>query len=240
MPEFTFTEEELTAVVTALLSYTRGAVPEPYRVPATVAEYGPPGRFGALAREYRCQSCHQIQGAGEDLSTAPLTAEGSKVKGEWLKQYLLLPTTIRPILTERMIPLGMPEDEAAFLAEFIDNVYLDDRIPGEIFPNGVPPEQVERGRRLFFERYGCQACHQAEGTGGYYGPPLDDSPQKLESGWIAWWLEGPQRWRADVRCPDYGMEADDARDLAAYLAAPGPPAAPRGGGGTTVDARDRP
>ena len=88
MPEFTFTEEELTAVVTALLSYTRGAVLEPYRVPATVAEYGPPGRFGALAREYRCQSCHQIQGAGEDLSTAPLTAEGSKVKGEWLKQYL--------------------------------------------------------------------------------------------------------------------------------------------------------
>ena len=103
----------------------------------------------------------------------------------------------------------------------------------------MPPEQVQRGRRLFFECYGCQACHQAEGTGGYYGPPLDDSPKKLESGWIAWWLEGPQRWRADVRCPDYGMGADDARDLAAYLVAPGLAAA-RGGGSTTVDARGRP
>jgi mono/diheme cytochrome c family protein len=115
-------------------------------------------------------------------------------------------------------------------AEILDEVYLDDAIPGEIFPGGVPAERVERGRRLYFQRYGCQACHQAEGAGGYYGPPLDDTARKLESGWIAWWLGGPQRWRPDVRCPDYGIEAEEATDLAAFLLSLGAPAAETEGG----------
>jgi len=225
MPVFGFTESEIQALVTALLSYTGETLPPGYRVAADEPVYRPAGRFGALVRRYRCLSCHQVQGFGGDISTAPLTAEGSKVQRQWLESYLLLPTTIRPILTDRMIPLRMPEEEAAFLSNYIENVYLDDEIPGEIFPAGPPPEQAARGRRLFFERYGCQACHQAEGAGGYYGPPLDETPQKLESGWIAWWLQGPQRWRADVRCPDYGLEATDARDLAAYLMTLGRPGA---------------
>jgi cytochrome c len=137
-----------------------------------------------------------------------------------LEQYLLLPTTLRPLLTDRMIPLRMSEEEAGFLADFMENVYLDDSIPGEIFPEGVPPEESERGRRLYYERYGCQACHQLGRTGGYYGPPLDQAPTMLKSGWIAWWLRGPQRWRADVRCPDFGLDETDARDLAAFLSTP--------------------
>lgn len=228
MPEFGFEEDEIEALVTALLAATGEPLPPAYTVPAVRASYSPPGRFGELVRRYRCLSCHQIQGVGADISTAPLTAEGSKAKGDWLRRYLLLPTTIRPILTDRMIPLWMPEEEAGRLADFIDNVYLDDAIPGELFPGGPPPERAARGRRLFFERHGCQACHQVGGVGGYYGPPLDDSPGKLESGWIAWWLQGPQRWRADVRCPDYGLDETDAQDLAAFLSSF--PAAGDGGG----------
>ena len=221
MPEFGFTPEQVTALVTALLADEGSAVPEAFRVQTAVARYSPPGRFGQLVRQYRCLSCHQVEGSGGDISTAPLDAEGSKVREGWLESYLLLPTTIRPILTERMVPLRLSEERAAFLANFMANVYLDDDIPGEIFPGGPPPEQAERGRRLYYERYGCSSCHQLAGSGGYYGPPLDDSPTKLVSGWIAWWLQGPQRWRRDVRCPDYGLDATDARDLAAFLVTPG-------------------
>lgn len=227
---FQLVDEEVIAVVTALLSYAGTPVPESYRVERTAASYAPPGRFGALVREYRCLSCHLIRGEGGDISTAPLTAEGSKVKRQWLEDYLLLPTAIRPILTDRMVPLGMPREEAAFIAEIIDEVYLDDAIPGEIFPENPSVERIERGRRLFFQRYGCQSCHQAEGAGGYYGPPLDDSARKLKSGWIAWWLQGPQRWRDDVRCPDFGLEAEEATDLAAYLVSLGASAETAQGG----------
>lgn len=220
MPEFGFAPEQVEALVTALLSFDPVEVPEEYRVASESARYAPPGRFGELVRRYRCLSCHEIQGVGGDLATAPLTAEGSKVTESWLERYLLLPVSIRPILTDRMIPLRMSEERAAFLAGFMTNVFVDDAIPGEIFPGGAPREQSERGRRLYYERYGCHSCHQKGGSGGFYGPLLDDAPTKLRSGWIAWWLQGPQRWRADVRCPDFGLDATDARDLAAFLATP--------------------
>lgn len=232
MPEFGFDEDELTALVTALLSATGEEVPEDYRVATVPTHAGPPpvGRFGELVRRYRCLSCHEIRGLGADISTAPLTFEGSKVKRQWLEEYLLLPTAIRPILTDRMIPLRMPQEEASFLAEMMSNVYLDDGIPMDLLPRGPAAEQAARGRRLFFERYGCQSCHQVEGTGGYYGPPLDGSPEKLHAGWIVWWLEGPQRWRDDVRCPDFGLAENDAYDLAAFLVSVGkPPGAGAGG-----------
>ncbi len=232
MPEFGFSPGEIEALVTALLSYDATAVPEAYRVEASTGHYRPPGHFGELVGQYRCLSCHEMQGVGGDISTAPLTNEGSKVQESWLKAYLLLPTAIRPVLTDRMVPLQMSDENAGFLANFMANVFVDDAIPGEIFPNGPPRDQAERGRRLYYEHYGCQSCHQIGGSGGYYGPPLDDAPKKLRSGWIAWWLQGPQRWRSDVRCPDFGLGAEDARDLAAFLATaqPARPDAAQSGG----------
>jgi mono/diheme cytochrome c family protein len=228
MPRFGFTERETEALTTALLSMGRAPVPAAYRVPAQEASYTPPGRFGELVRQYRCLSCHQIGGAGGDISTAPLTAEGSKVREGWLAGYLKLPTTVRPILEERMIQLQMPDEQRAFIASFVENVLRDDRIPDEIFATAPPPQDVERGRKLFHERYGCQACHMIGGQGGFYGPPLDGAGRRLKTGWIFTWLKGPQRWRADAREPDYGLDDADARALTAYVASIPPLAAAHG------------
>jgi cytochrome c2 len=217
MPGFNFESEDLQAVVTALLSYTSEQIPEAYQVATPKSDYEPPGRFGSLVERYRCLSCHQVAGTGGDISTAPLTVEGSRVREDWLSEYLKRPYTIRPILTDRMIPLWMSEDEAAFIADFISNVYVDNQITEEIFPDGLAANAVERGRQLFYERYGCQACHMMGQRGGYVGPLLDDVGSRLASGWVFWWLQGPTRWRSDIRCPDYGIDDKDARDLAAFL-----------------------
>ncbi len=217
MPEFGFAPEQVQEIVTALLSVSSDVIPQSYRVPAVQSTYSPPGRFGRLADGYRCLSCHIVEGAGRDISTAPLTVEGSRVRKDWLTRYLLNPSTIRPILTDRMIPLRMSVQEAAFISDFIENVYVDNQIPEEIFPAGAPRDSVERGRHLFFERHGCQACHTVEGRGGYYGPLLDGAVDRLKSGWVFWWLRGPQRWRPDIRCPDYGLDETDARDLTAFV-----------------------
>lgn len=217
MPRFGFTRQETEALTTALLSLGRSPVPVAYQVAAREATYLPPGRFGALLREYRCMSCHEIEGAGGDISTAPLTAEGSKVRERWLAGYLRLPTTVRPILEERMIQLQMPDEQRAFIANFADNVLRNDSIPEEIFAKAPPAEDVERGRKLYYERYGCQACHMIGGKGGFYGPVLDGAGQRLKTGWVYSWLKGPQRWRRDVREPDYGLDDADARALTAYV-----------------------
>ena len=218
MPVFGMEPEDVQAVVTGLLACSAESLPDTYTVAGERPEYRPQGRFGRLVRRYRCQSCHQIRGAGEDIATAPLTFEGSKVKRRWLEDYMLVPTTIRPLLTDRMIPLRMPREEAAFVAEFMQNVYVDDSIPDDLFLDGPPAERIERGRKLFHERHGCRACHMVDNQGGYYGPLMNGLGDRLKPGWITWWLQGPRRWRGDVRCPDFGLERTDAEDLAAYIA----------------------
>jgi hypothetical protein len=106
-----------------------------------------------------------------------------------------------------MLPLQM-STERQVPREFMANVLVDDD-GGEIFPPGRRGAS-ERGRRLFFERYGCASCPSPAAAATTVRRWT--TPAKLRSGWIAWWLQGPQRWRADVRCPDFGMDADDARD----------------------------
>jgi len=156
------------------------------------------------------------------------------VRESWLAAFLKLPTTVRPILEERMLQLQMPDDQRAMIASFAENVLRDERISDEIFAAPPPPEEIERGRRLFHERYGCQACHMIDGKGGFYGPVLDGAGQRLKTGWIYFWLKGPQRWRQDAREPDYRLDDADARALTAYVASLPPLAGAHGSAASTT------
>jgi cytochrome c len=119
----------------------------------------------------------------------------------------------------------MPREEAAELADAIETVFVDPRVAEDPF-QGRPPSDVDpsEGERLY-TALGCRACHILGSSGGYYGPPLTDSGRRLKPGWTFTWLKGPQRWRADVRCPDYGLTDRDALRLTAYLATLHQPAA---------------
>jgi mono/diheme cytochrome c family protein len=218
MPSYEFNRDETRAVVTALLSLGSESVPESYRfAPTHAAALVPGGPVGALMDRYRCLSCHHIGEEGGDISTAPLTFEGSKVQREWLIDYLVLSYSLRPILEERMPVLRMPREEATQIADAFESFYLDPRIPQDPFA-GRPSSDADttEGQRLYVS-LGCRACHILGSSGGYYGPPLTDSGKRLKSGWTYAWLKGPQRWRADVRCPDYGLTDTDALRLTAYL-----------------------
>lgn len=228
MPSFGFGSEDAKAVVTALLSLGAQEVPEAYRPAAGRSPaFLPGGPVGALIERYRCLSCHQIGDRGGDISTAPLTAEGSKVRREWLVDYLVLSYSLRPILEERMPVLRMPREEAARLADAVESFYVDPGIPEDPFV-GRPAGDSDRteGQRLYVT-LGCRACHILGSSGGYYGPPLTEAAKRLKPGWVYTWLKGPQRWRADVRCPDYALTDTDALRLTAYLET-----APAAGGGT--------
>ncbi|HJU84704.1 MAG TPA: c-type cytochrome [Holophagaceae bacterium] len=218
MPAYGFKPEETQAVVTALLAM--GArPPEGYRGKATTAAAVPlpGGPAGALIDRFRCLSCHQFGDKGGDISTAPLTAEGSKVKAQWLQDYLVVSYSIRPILEDRMPILHMTKEEAKILADTLQTFYLDPAIPEDPYA-GRPAETRDpvEGKRLF-GKFGCGACHITDTTKGYYGPPLSEAGKRLKPGWTYMWLKGPQRWRADVRCPNYGMDDAEALQLTAYL-----------------------
>ncbi len=218
MPAFGLSPEDSRAVVTAVLALGAEPVPEAFRhAPARPAAVLPGGEVGALIDRYRCLSCHEIGDRGGDISTAPLAFEGSKVKRDWLVDYLVLSFTIRPILEERMPIFRMSREEATKLADAIEGFWLDPAIADDPFA-GRPAADADtgEGQRLFVA-LGCRGCHIIGASGGYYGPPLTDASKRLKPGWIYTWLKGPQRWRADVRCPDYGLRETDALRLTAYL-----------------------
>ena len=98
--------------------------------------------------------------------------------------------------------------------------------------DGVPPAQAPDGNpargRALIERYGCGSCHGiggVRGARGTVGPPLDDFGRR---GYIAGklpnneanlvrWIMDPQEVDPGNAMPDLGVDATDARDMAAYL-----------------------
>jgi len=219
MPAYSFGADDQRAVVTALLSIGSQPVPEAYRfAPPRSPALVPGGPVGALIDRYRCLSCHQIGERGGDVSTAPLTFEGSKVQRDWLIDYLVLSYSLRPILEERMPVLRMPREEATQLADALESFSVDPKIAEDPFA-GRPAADADapEGEKLSVA-LGCRACHILGASGGYYGPPLTESGKRLKNGWVYAWLKGPQKWRADVRCPDYGLSDSDALRLTAYIA----------------------
>lgn len=218
MPSFGFNADDTRAIVTALLSLGAQPAPPAYQYAAArTASLVPGGLIGRLIDRYRCLSCHTIGDRGGDISTAPLTFEGSKVRQEWLADYLVLSYSIRPVLEERMPVFRIPREEARVLADAFANFYIDPAIPEDPFTGWTPSDaDPVEGQRLY-TALGCRACHILEKSGGYYGPPLTEAAKRLRPGWVFTWLKGPQRWRSDVRCPDYGLTDTDALRLTAYL-----------------------
>ena len=218
MPKFDFSQDDVRAVVTALLALGAHPVPEPYRVadrgPVSVI---PGGDVGHLVDRFRCLACHRIGEVGGDISTAPLTFEGSKVRRGWLVDYLLVSYSLRPIIEERMPIFRMSRSEAELLAGAITSFYVDPKITQDPFAgHPASDSDASEGQRLYTS-LGCRACHIVGPSGGYVGPPLTDTQTRLQPGWVFAWLKGPQKWRADVRCPDYGLTDTDALRLTSYL-----------------------
>jgi len=139
-----------------------------------------------------------------------------------------VPYSIRPIIAERMPVLKVSKEEAALLADAIAMIYVDPSTPDDPFAGRPASDRdAAEGERLY-TTFGCRSCHIIGKNGGYYGPPLTETHARLKPGWVFRFLRNPQRWRADVRCPNYGMTDTDALRLTAYLETlaegPAPPA----------------
>ncbi|MBI4531650.1 MAG: c-type cytochrome [Candidatus Latescibacteria bacterium] len=216
MPDYGFAEEEATALTNALLNLTEEQVPERYRIPRPLeSTYTPQGPFGKLMQTYACLACHRINGRGGTMAPA-LSREGSQATREWIARYFKIPYSLRPILTERMPNLFIGDDEIQTIVQYIDLTILDDTLDAGSFP--ADARLVESGKVLFFEKYGCQSCHQVGSAGGgYVGPPLTDVGTRLTPGWIYRWLENPQAYKPDTIEPNNGIPPDELRAITTYL-----------------------
>jgi mono/diheme cytochrome c family protein len=76
---------------------------------------------------------------------------------------------------------------------------------------------VETGKRLYLNKYGCNACHQVGAAGGVVGPGLDRAGFRLNSTWVYRWIRYPQSMKPDTRMPNLGLSDSDAKAVTMYL-----------------------
>jgi mono/diheme cytochrome c family protein len=219
MPTFGFAPADAAKITVALASLRKADLPASYvRIRPRPTPFQPGGRFGELVTRYRCLSCHSVGGFGGDLSTVPFDRIGSQLKRDYVSKYLLNPGAVRVSVEARMPVFHMLPDEANTIADYMSTVLLDDALDG--YDARFTATDVRRGQQLYTQ-LGCAACHQLGTVGGYVGPELSNTGNRLKPGWIAAWLTTPGRYKPGTLQPDYGLSPVDARSVTAYLSSLG-------------------
>ena len=195
--------------------------------------------------ETHCAQCHGAPGrapAEFAQGLLPLPTSLSQATQEWRVAELYW-ITKHGLKMTGMPAWGFRLDDAALwsIVAFLDRLPRLDAEAYRSLDATVPPAACERapddGRRpgdaargeVAVLQYACTTCHLVPGVVGpavYVGPPLTAmATRKYIAGSLpntpdnmARWLTSPQAVRPATAMPDLGITAQDARDIAAYLA----------------------
>jgi len=222
MPQFTLSDMQVDALVTALLAQTNRAktLPAALRIPAALpSTYKPAGLAGRLMNDLRCFSCHMVDGRGGDMAPE-LTWEGSSVQRSWLVNFLKNPNTLRPALIRRMPKFNLTDVEAGVLADYIMTAWQTPAFDSDqIDASKLSAADASHGRELYYAKYGCNSCHilDPKNDKGYIGPTLTAVGLRLNAAWIFHWLKNAQALRPGSLELNWNMNDDDARAITAFL-----------------------
>lgn len=209
-------DESFDEVLTFLAGQVDLPIADGFRSPAPAppAAYEPAGDAARLVKDLRCLSCHTIRGDGGDIGP-DLTHAGSKLKRDWLIDFLQSPEPIRPMNRARMPNLGLSAREAETLADWIMT---------ELKAPEVDESQPDFDSAFSFvgaarvkSPYGCFSCHRIGEEGGAVGPELTHVSRRLQTKWIYHWLKNPKHWVPDVRMPNFEMSEEDLLAVTLYL-----------------------
>ncbi len=215
MPKFGLSDDEFDALVCLLASFKERTIPIKYFVKSSMTrEYEPQGKFGKLVNDLKCMVCHSINGAGGTFAP-DLTFEGSRVTKEWLKDFLMAPDILRPLL-KQMPKFNLTEEEVDIIADYIMLALADDNIGDKADLKNAASADADIGKALYNEK-GCKACHQIGLEGGALGPNLSTVGERLTFEYIYMHLKDPQRWGSSNVAPNYGLKDEEITSLAKYL-----------------------
>lgn len=214
MPKFGFSAREAEAIAVALLGDSGERIPGDLVVQsAPPSTFSPQGQFGKLVDDLACLGCHVMNGRGRLVAT-DLSLEASQARRPWIESYFRVPYSLRPVLTERMPNLFLSNGEIKTLVDYIEMTFISDSLDHALSSD---PAAASIGRGLYFERYGCQSCHQIGAKGGYVGPPLDKAATRLTAGWVYHWLKNPQGLKPGTIEPNNNLSDAEADAITAFL-----------------------
>ncbi len=172
-----------------------------------------------LIGELNCTACHQAQGAVAaqfQVNPAPLLSDvGSRLKPQWLRQFIKNPHAVKP--GTRMpgppstIPQQVVDEHTDVLVHYLMSLQSTGtpRIAGKA-ANGVN----------IFNSVGCAACHAPLGNEASVKDdkatvPLPNLKEKYVNGSaLAAFLLDPHKWRAGGRMPKLNLTNDEAVSIA--------------------------
>jgi mono/diheme cytochrome c family protein len=218
MPNFAFADENASALLVLLRSFTDERLPAAYVSTPSDEEALRIAGTG-LFEKYNCLGCHHVAGQGGNIAPN-LAYEGSKVRGDWLLSFLKQPHQIRPLMQARMPTFPLTESEAVSLRDYIMTTFLDERVPKVAqVAQAITPDLAAQGEKLYWEKYPCFTCHQIQGkTGGAaVGPDLTDAWKRLNPDWMVQWIKNPQAFDPATLMPNLGVPDAEAIAIVAYL-----------------------
>ena len=135
-----------------------------------------------------CAACHQSRKENQwKVHNAPdLEQEGSRVRQDWLKDYLREPHAIRPAgyfpgSGSRMPDFKLTAEESNILANFLGNT-------SSTLPNYEPAHRsrfaMDKANALLNTKLPCLGCHQLGGNGGKIGPALTTVSARLTPAYV--------------------------------------------------------
>lgn len=201
---------------------------------------------GALAFErgknifeaQRCGACHPRSDANNPAPGPDFTEIGSRIRGEWIFQYLKNPAAHR---TSARMPAffsnsDVSKNERADVARFLDSLKMTGkRAESKHSPNN------DNGKKLFATR-GCVACHGATGD---VHVPLDAVGSKYtDETALADFIQYPLKTHPAGTMPEMRISRDECLDIASFLmkkrdANDENPLPPPADGDTTEKSRER-
>jgi len=185
MPNYHFSEEEIDAIVTALLGFVKDR-PAPSKMKPRTPRNLSIEEGQKIVRQFNCQGCHTIDGEGGAIqpsitdwlvkfqdrdeqeaqaltvsfSPPDLLGEGKKVQTPWLFEFLHEPDTIRPWLSVRMPTYHFTTQELNALVQYFNALDNEEFPFVEVGDYTMSPEVYAASEKLFSSEYfDCAKCH---------------------------------------------------------------------------------
>jgi mono/diheme cytochrome c family protein len=211
MPNFYLREDEIDAIVTALLGQVTDPIPmNGMRLLSANEKIAEKGK--KIVRKFNCEGCHKIDGQGgllvkalEDPGEgAPyLVKEGHRVQADWFFNFLENVYPIRPWVKVRMPNFNLThEQKSDIVAYFQADANQTTFAKGNYDWKWEPGE--EAAAKKIFNELACTSCH----TGGFnndeaQGPNLHNVKKRLRFSWVEGWLASPQSYLDYTSMPDF-------------------------------------
>ncbi len=215
MPNFHFSEDEIAAIVTALLGFVKADV-GPEKLANRHAEGELIQRGLTVIKDYNCQGCHLIDGTGGQigeiigdvaLSPPSLNTEGAKVQPLWLFNFFKNPSVIRPNLQVRMPTYGFSDQMWNDIIKTFQ--YLDGLNTAFERKHQVSTTSPAYGVGEFLasgDVGDCGKCHLMAGKQPTanrvdWAPELALTKHRLRPDWVVDWLRDPQAIMPGTKMP---------------------------------------